>query len=100
MNTSNRLSKAYGTDAEVMAFEEVAFFVRDTARLSNDGTPIRALWIQRRFANRSDTSANPAELVDGVEDFRSEEHTSELQSLMRSSYDAFCLKKKNTQNPK
>src|SRR3546814_9402992 len=26
---------------------------------------------------------------------RSEEHTSELQSLMRSSYDVFCLKKKN-----
>src|SRR3546814_7973158 len=26
----------------------------------------------------------------------SEEHTSELQSLMRISYDAFCLKKKNT----
>src|SRR3546814_2698089 len=25
---------------------------------------------------------------------RSEEHTSELQSLMRSSYDGFCLKKK------
>src|SRR3546814_8609261 len=27
-------------------------------------------------------------------DERSEEHTSELQSLMRSSYDVFCLKKK------
>src|SRR3546814_2090312 len=30
-------------------------------------------------------------------DFRSEEHTSELQSLMRISYDVFCLKKKKTQ---
>src|SRR3546814_9885852 len=29
---------------------------------------------------------------------RSEEHTSELQSLMRISYAVFCLKKKNTQN--
>src|SRR3546814_8547271 len=29
--------------------------------------------------------------------FRSEEHTSELQSLMRISYAVFCLKKKNTQ---
>src|SRR3546814_1455792 len=29
---------------------------------------------------------------------RSEEHTSELQSLMRSSYAVFCLKKKNTQH--
>src|SRR3546814_10488000 len=30
---------------------------------------------------------------------RSEEHTSELQSLMRISYAVFCLKKKNIQNP-
>src|SRR3546814_2931417 len=29
-------------------------------------------------------------------EMRSEEHTSELQSLMRSSYAVFCLKKKNT----
>src|SRR3546814_4366188 len=28
--------------------------------------------------------------------FRSEEHTSELQSLMRISYAVFCLKKKTT----
>src|SRR3546814_1583776 len=28
-------------------------------------------------------------------DWRSEEHTSELQSLMRISYAVFCLKKKN-----
>src|SRR3546814_2013895 len=27
---------------------------------------------------------------------RSEEHTSELQSLMRTSYAVFCLKQKNT----
>src|SRR3546814_15647033 len=27
---------------------------------------------------------------------RSEEHTSELQSLMRTSYAVFCLKKKNS----
>src|SRR3546814_10778332 len=37
-------------------------------------------------------------LVDGAGDrgeiARSEEHTSELQSLMRISYDVFCLKKK------
>src|SRR3546814_5015294 len=34
------------------------------------------------------------------EDSRSEEHTSELQSLMRISYAVFCLKKKtiNSQN--
>src|SRR3546814_1211930 len=31
---------------------------------------------------------------------RSEEHTSELQSLMRLSYAVFCLKKKKKQNEK
>src|SRR3546814_7153550 len=41
--------------------------------------------------------------VAGVEEFvalrddRSEEHTSELQSLMRSSYAVFCLKTKITE---
>src|SRR3546814_2855483 len=30
--------------------------------------------------------------------YRSEEHTSELQSLMRISYAVFCLKKKNKYN--
>src|SRR3546814_9831587 len=29
---------------------------------------------------------------------RSEEHTSELQSLMRNSYAVFCFKKKNTKH--
>src|SRR3546814_3573342 len=48
--------------------------------------------------------ATSAELLDGQQDvadatldaqaFRSEEHTSELQSLMRISYAVFCLKKK------
>src|SRR3546814_6352837 len=32
-----------------------------------------------------------------VADIKSEEHTSELQSLMRISYAVFCLKKKNKQ---
>src|SRR3546814_5736268 len=31
---------------------------------------------------------------------RSEEHTSELQSLMRISYAVFCLKKKKTSKPR
>src|SRR3546814_5562888 len=32
----------------------------------------------------------------GLDDLRSEEHTSELQSLMRCSYTVFCLNKNNT----
>src|SRR3546814_1449479 len=35
-----------------------------------------------------------------VDDLRSEEHTSELQSLMRISYAVFCLKKKRTTESK
>src|SRR3546814_20042040 len=35
---------------------------------------------------------------DRQRDQRSEEHTSELQSLMRISYAVFCLKKKNTRS--
>src|SRR3546814_7528454 len=35
------------------------------------------------------------ELPDNSGEGRSEEHTSELQSLMRISYAVFCLKKKN-----
>src|SRR3546814_5835890 len=40
----------------------------------------------------------PMLVIHGEKDFRiprSEEHTSELQSLMRISYAVFCLKKKN-----
>src|SRR3546814_10332195 len=33
--------------------------------------------------------------IEGDDLLRSEEHTSELQSLMRISYAVFCLKKKN-----
>src|SRR3546814_12865263 len=38
------------------------------------------------------------ETLTGAGEDRSEEHTSELQSLMRISYAVFCLKKKKTQN--
>src|SRR3546814_2576202 len=38
------------------------------------------------------------EQLERVRPLRSEEHTSELQSLMRISYAVFCLKKKKKQN--
>src|SRR3546814_8467419 len=41
----------------------------------------------------------PKPWVDAI-DLRSEEHTSELQSLMRISYAVFCLKKNNTHHEK
>src|SRR3546814_9167205 len=39
---------------------------------------------------------DPANARHPADRLRSEEHTSELQSLMRNSYAVFCLKKKNT----
>src|SRR3546814_7685191 len=45
-------------------------------------------------ADRSPLSAAPASTSGRSVAGRSEEHTSELQSLMRISYAVFCLKKK------
>src|SRR3546814_1606264 len=41
-----------------------------------------------------------SQLTATLESDRSEEHTSELQSLMRISYAVFCLKKKKTKSTK
>src|SRR3546814_3630390 len=41
---------------------------------------------------------HPIGCIQGLVVVRSEEHTSELQSLMRISYAVFCLKKKISQN--
>src|SRR3546814_6046541 len=45
-------------------------------------------------------SSSSIEIVVGPQSQRSEEHTSELQSLMRISYAVFCLKKKTKQRKK
>src|SRR3546814_2908868 len=51
--------------------------------------------INHVFVERNDSSDWHGVQDDVVDDVRSEEHTSELQSLMRISYAVFCLKKKN-----
>src|SRR3546814_2817881 len=48
----------------------------------------------RADARRLDAAAGRGVVGDAVDRHRSEEHTSELQSLMRISYAVFCLKKK------
>src|SRR3546814_3997461 len=48
-----------------------------------------------RVRSQSSTASEYARIVDSGVLGRSEEHTSELQSLMRISYAVFCLKKKN-----
>src|SRR3546814_10374432 len=49
-------------------------------------------FIRNLFERRADHLARAAPFGPEI---RSEEHTSELQSLMRISYAVFCLKKKN-----
>src|SRR3546814_1985184 len=51
------------------------------------GFPYADLWGERQIVSVANLTRD-----DGL---RSEEHTSELQSLMRISYAVFCLKKKN-----
>src|SRR3546814_5712550 len=59
--------------------------------LGPDGQVTRVRVTQSVAANPA-FDITPAGLVTGY--IRSEEHTSELQSLMRISYAVFCLKKK------
>src|SRR3546814_10225755 len=47
---------------------------------------------------RETLHANIVKRTRVISDMRSEEHTSELQSLMRISYAVFCLKKKKKKN--
>src|SRR3546814_1594690 len=49
---------------------------------------------QPRFRRHRSRTPQPAATGVRERDARSEEHTSELQSLMRISYAVFCLKKK------
>src|SRR3546814_2176843 len=59
--------------------------------------PVRRVAHARRARAVSRAAGARGRSVDAaVADLRSEEHTSELQSLMRISYAVFCLKKKKT----
>src|SRR3546814_9538475 len=56
----------------------------------------RSRFAASRMGGQHLNSAAPSGTSSIVRVRRSEEHTSELQSLMRISYAVFCLKKKNT----
>src|SRR3546814_2923725 len=51
----------------------------------------------KQMNDQTKQRAEIASFLGHVEEARSEEHTSELQSLMRISYAVFCLTKKNNE---
>src|SRR3546814_6466598 len=66
-----------------------------------DGQRVGEVFVPIHWTDRQSTGGRsgllPRPNVDPFSGQRSEEHTSELQSLMRISYAVFCLKKKNKQ---
>src|SRR3546814_2800314 len=81
----------------------VVFFlmIRRPPRSTRTDTlfPYTTLFRSHDSALGANISRSAQALDAALEQFRSEEHTSELQSLMRISYAVFCLKKKtNTYN--
>src|SRR3546814_8910966 len=68
------------------------------ARVFNSGTAIRNHPEKLAITEFSKYSAPTLVTSDMQRLRRSEEHTSELQSLMRISYAVFCLKKKTQKN--
>src|SRR3546814_5574661 len=71
------------------------FRSRGDAGLSRRAQDSRRLVLARRLQGREPRGAAPQRGgAAGALAHRSEEHTSELQSLMRISYAVFCLKKK------
>src|SRR3546814_4513219 len=78
---------------------EMVDFGRSQQRLGRDAAPIEANATGPRALDHADmhaqlSSANGRDIAARPRTDRSEEHTSELQSLMRISYAVFCLKKK------
>src|SRR3546814_4790449 len=75
--------------------------------LRDDGLPVRAVFdrlppnLRARptlsvTVDAAQAGTVPARLSYLTPNLKSEEHTSELQSLMRITYAVFCLKKKNS----
>src|SRR3546814_6281081 len=86
--------------AEVLRIEPVRIFRRchDVAKKYCQMTSLCRGGVMVRRVQRRDCAQQPLPRSEGqahVLEVRSEEHTSELQSLMRISYAVFCLKKKN-----
>src|SRR3546814_1563035 len=86
-------SLAKAREVHEMAYRSLEYLYRNGARIGM-GTDL----FEERFAHMQNQEfsfrADIVKPIDLLRSARSEEHTSELQSLMRISYAVFCLKKK------
>src|SRR3546814_6874744 len=74
--------------------------VTERGRVGDRGDEALIVRRRRGGALRDEMRASPKPLRPVDRPDRSEEHTSELQSLMRISYAVFCLKKKKKKKQK
>src|SRR3546814_3697771 len=80
----------------VRGFDDQQVGFLDARRIAHDRPARLPQVAAEHHFDRAIAFADPDLDDRGTEDVRSEEHTSELQSLMRISYAVFCLKKKKT----
>src|SRR3546814_1945586 len=80
--------EGYGAQSGLQAVVEPGMLFRVAAVVSLIGGTMFLMWLGEQITSRG--IGNGVSLII----MRSEEHTSELQSLMRISYAVFCLKKK------
>src|SRR3546814_2856221 len=94
-----RLLRSNVGDADAAVdLTQQSFIAAFSALHSYDGERPFRLWISRIAINKARDWAR-RRAVRRFFTFRSEEHTSELQSLMRISYAVFCLKQKIKEKP-
>src|SRR3546814_1576323 len=102
--SSAHRSKISGESVSLAMYVTCSFDVNARWR---DGSRARLSQLSRPAVRRVDCGVVPSRapiaadattFARSVDTMRSEEHTSELQSLMRISYAVFCLKKKNKEN--
>src|SRR3546814_3199538 len=73
---------------------------RDFAREGEDRRPRTRVAVRELLSEHARHDGAGGDARRPPRHFRSEEHTSELQSLMRISYAVFCLKKKTKKKTK
>src|SRR3546814_20746332 len=87
--SADQFAKDFGASFERFGFAMITDHGIDPALIDEAWTKAKAFFALPEEVKRG------YHIAGGGGARRSEEHTSELQSLMRNSYAVFCLKKKN-----